>query len=280
LAKHRSGNWQKLNAFGHIGGGISWYDATNKSTTLVMPLGVSLEYNISPCVAVSITGDRRTYSSTSMGIRNLNERAAIWGISAGVRIKFGKSHIRNVRAVDYDASFIETDPIYDDTALLNTINENAQRVNDLQNQLNNALLQLDQCCAANANPVITKVYSDYNDDSDYVPPTDFPNIEFEPGKYQISATAKPILDALEQKLKENPTLKLEIIGHTDSSGGEIFNEGLALHRASVVKDYLVTKGIDSTRIALKGFSHKHPVSPNTSEEGRKHNRRAECRLIW
>ncbi len=69
--------------------------------------------------------------------------------------------------------------------------------------------------------------------------------------------------------------KLTITGHTDTIGGERFNQELGMQRANSIRDILISRGIDADRISVfsKGFSD--PVSTNKTEEGRKLNRRAE-----
>jgi outer membrane protein OmpA-like peptidoglycan-associated protein len=80
-------------------------------------------------------------------------------------------------------------------------------------------------------------------------------------------------------LNENPTLKIEISGHTDSIGKAPDNLKLSQSRAKAVVDYLVSKKIAATRLTSKGFGSTKPVAPNKTEEGRAMNRRTEMKVI-
>jgi len=74
-------------------------------------------------------------------------------------------------------------------------------------------------------------------------------------------------------LKLNPTLTVEIQGHTDSQGAEEYNQKLSERRAESVKQKLVDHGISSARLTIKGFGEANPVASNDTEAGRAHNRR-------
>jgi outer membrane protein OmpA-like peptidoglycan-associated protein len=80
-------------------------------------------------------------------------------------------------------------------------------------------------------------------------------------------------------LKENPTLKIQINGHTDNVGKPADNLKLSNDRAQSVVKYLVTKGIDIKRLSFKGFGAVQPIASNTTEEGKAQNRRTELKVI-
>jgi|WetSurMetagenome_2_1015567.scaffolds.fasta_scaffold84630_2 outer membrane protein OmpA-like peptidoglycan-associated protein len=101
------------------------------------------------------------------------------------------------------------------------------------------------------------------------------NIFFETGSYSILSSSQPELNSLVKTLKENPSMKIEIRGHTDNVGDENANQLLSENRAEAVFSYLTGKGIAATRITYKGFGEKQPVASNDTEEGRKQNRRTE-----
>ena len=73
----------------------------------------------------------------------------------------------------------------------------------------------------------------------------------------------------------NPSVRLEIDGHTDSNGTAECNRKLSQARADEVKKELVTLGIDATRLTTKGYGAARPLQPNTTEKGRAENRRVE-----
>ncbi len=94
-------------------------------------------------------------------------------------------------------------------------------------------------------------------------------------KADLSAQAAPRLDKLANFLKQFPDRKLLIEGYTDSVGGDTYNQQLSERRAQAVRDALVQRGVDTSRITAKGYGKLHPVADNASPEGRAMNRRVE-----
>lgn len=80
-------------------------------------------------------------------------------------------------------------------------------------------------------------------------------------------------------LKKDPSLKARIEGHTDNTGEEPANDLLSERRAKRVRDYLVSKGISSSRLNFVGFGSDHPVETNDTLEGRQMNRRVEIHFV-
>ena len=80
-------------------------------------------------------------------------------------------------------------------------------------------------------------------------------------------------------LKAQPTLKLEVGGHTCNIGTEAYNLALSRKRANAVRDYLVAHGIDGSRLTAEGYGEFSPVASNDTDEGRQKNRRVEFRVI-
>jgi outer membrane protein OmpA-like peptidoglycan-associated protein len=76
-------------------------------------------------------------------------------------------------------------------------------------------------------------------------------------------------------LKSNEQVNIELAGHTDNIGNPSKNIKLSQERVNTVKEYLVSKGIDSSRITGKGYGGAKPIASNNSEETRKLNRRVE-----
>jgi OmpA-OmpF porin, OOP family len=85
----------------------------------------------------------------------------------------------------------------------------------------------------------------------------------------------PVLDEVAQALKDNPDFRVQIEGHTDSSGAEEHNQTLSEQRANTVLDYLVAHGIAKERLVSKGFSSSVPLDTNNTAAGRENNRRVE-----
>jgi flagellar motor protein MotB len=105
------------------------------------------------------------------------------------------------------------------------------------------------------------------------------NILFETGKSVLTASSGEELDRLFGILTDNPLMKIEISGHTDKTGSEAVNFRLSESRAKAVVDYLVKKGIDSSRLEFRGFGSLQPVADNATVEGRAQNRRVEFKIL-
>ncbi len=105
------------------------------------------------------------------------------------------------------------------------------------------------------------------------------NIFFTTGDYTILPESEPELETLVSFLKDNPSLKVEIQGHTDNVGTAAFNLQLSDKRASSVRDYLVSKGILPTHLSVKGYGYEMPVASNDTEEGRSKNRRTTIKIL-
>lgn len=108
----------------------------------------------------------------------------------------------------------------------------------------------------------------------------FRNIYFDFNKATIKPESYPALDEMARILKENPNIKVEIQGHTDSIGSEEYNLRLSQARAEAVVHYLVTiHGIDPKRLIARGYGESRPVADNASEAGRALNRRVEFVIL-
>ncbi|MBK7123791.1 MAG: OmpA family protein [Chitinophagaceae bacterium] len=104
------------------------------------------------------------------------------------------------------------------------------------------------------------------------------NIFFETAKSKLLAKSFPKLNDVVTILNENPSFKVQIDGHTDSQGGDEYNQGLSEERAAAVRAYLVSKGIDEGRLASAGYGEPTPVADNKTAAGRAKNRRVEMTL--
>lgn len=82
------------------------------------------------------------------------------------------------------------------------------------------------------------------------------------------------LDLIAQKLKQNPEISTNIVGHTDSKGSRAYNQKLGSKRAQAVKRWLVAQGIDANRIATSSMGETQPLATNKTKAGRATNRRA------
>jgi len=80
-------------------------------------------------------------------------------------------------------------------------------------------------------------------------------------------------------LKANPDVRIRVDGHTDSDGSAAYNQGLSERRASSVRDYLVSEGLEADRFTVKGFGESAPIVPNDSADNKRRNRRVELTII-
>lgn len=101
------------------------------------------------------------------------------------------------------------------------------------------------------------------------------NVFFESNSYDIKEESKTEFNTLIDLLTKNPTMKIEIGGHTDNSGIEKDNVSLSENRAKSVYDYLISKGIAADRLSYRGYAATKPVSDNKTAEGKAKNRRTE-----
>lgn len=105
------------------------------------------------------------------------------------------------------------------------------------------------------------------------------NIFFETGSASLRSESLLELNRLKALLDENPSLKIQINGHTDNIGSDTDNLKLSNDRAKAVYDHLIKNGIDANRLKYKGFGEANPSASNDTEEGRRQNRRTEYELI-
>ena len=104
-------------------------------------------------------------------------------------------------------------------------------------------------------------------------------ITFETGKAKITADSGKVIADIIAILKEYPQSRFMIEGHTDSTGPAKLNESISDKRANSVRDYLISNGIDASRLEAKGFGESKPIDTNNTRAGRAKNRRVEINLI-
>lgn len=99
------------------------------------------------------------------------------------------------------------------------------------------------------------------------------DIYFATNDYSLTARSKSVIDLFVEFLTENPSVKVEIQGHTDNVGNDAANQLLSERRAQSVYDYVLSKGIASARLRYKGYGESSPIATNNTAEGRAKNRR-------
>ena len=94
----------------------------------------------------------------------------------------------------------------------------------------------------------------------------------EEGKVALQALGDDI------KSKSGKVVDIDIIGHTDSTGPEDYNQGLSERRAQTVADYIISEGIDASIIDVSGEGESNPIASNATREGRAENRRVDVNV--
>jgi outer membrane protein OmpA-like peptidoglycan-associated protein/Tol biopolymer transport system component len=105
------------------------------------------------------------------------------------------------------------------------------------------------------------------------------NVLFELGKSALTRESYKELDRIVEFLVENPSIKIEIGGHTDNVGGADVNQRLSFARAQTVSRYLTKKGVSKNRVTVEGYGSTNPMATNSTAEGRTLNRRVEFKFL-
>ena len=98
-----------------------------------------------------------------------------------------------------------------------------------------------------------------------------------------SSTIQPqfrsTLDQVAQTLASYNQTYVDVLGHTDSTGSDAYNQALSERRAGAVADYLTSRGVDRARMGIRGYGESAPIASNDSEMGRAQNRRVEIKVV-
>ena len=94
----------------------------------------------------------------------------------------------------------------------------------------------------------------------------------------ITPSFQATLDKIANSLVQYPNSLVDVMGHTDSTGSDAYNEDLSKRRADAVADYLAMRGVSRARLATIGYGERYPVADNSTEEGRARNRRVEIKI--
>ncbi len=103
-------------------------------------------------------------------------------------------------------------------------------------------------------------------------------VNFETNSDRLLAGAEAILNDAAATLNKNPTIEVEVAGHTDSDGAADYNEGLSSRRAQTVRDYLAAKGVAADRMTVRGYGEAQPIADNSTAAGKAQNRRVVLRI--
>jgi outer membrane protein OmpA-like peptidoglycan-associated protein len=104
-------------------------------------------------------------------------------------------------------------------------------------------------------------------------------VTFATGSANLDPAFRSTLDQVAATLTEYEKTYVDVLGHTDSTGSDAFNQTLSEQRSSSVANYLTQRGVQQARLATKGYGESQPRASNTTEAGRASNRRVEIRLV-
>lgn len=101
------------------------------------------------------------------------------------------------------------------------------------------------------------------------------DISFDVGRADIKANFRAVLDTFATSLVNNPASNVTVIGHTDNTGSDAVNNPLSVNRAASVRDYVVARGVQHSRITIEGRGAREPLVANDTAANRAKNRRVE-----
>jgi len=104
-------------------------------------------------------------------------------------------------------------------------------------------------------------------------------VTFDVASYSLKPEFRATLDKVADSLKQYPDSLIDVYGHTDSTGSDAYNQTLSENRARTVANYLQMQGVNPSRIRSQGYGETMPVADNTTEEGRRKNRRVEIKIV-
>ena len=104
-------------------------------------------------------------------------------------------------------------------------------------------------------------------------------MNFETNSAMLTTDSYPVLDKVADGLVKHPRLRVEVQGHTDSTGAKAYNMSLSAKRADAVREYLLHKGVNTQQMVSKGYGPTEPVASNKTKEGRAANRRVVMQVL-
>ena len=269
--------------------------------TLVAKAGLNLEFNLSKSVAFGGEVQYRYYDRANLGGYNMSTgNSDALTATIGLRFKLGatgdKQHARNISMCEYypkPAPVIVEKIVKDNTietvnrlSALEAENDSINRANKKMAEDIKALSLHDKAgttvIVENNDALNDKIQKLENDlkalslKNKGVVNASFDNIEFELGSAQLTSNSFSTLDRIAVVLVRNPVwARLNVAGHTDSSGSRKFNQALSRNRANSVKNYLLGKNVPSSSMSVSGFGEDRPIATNSTDSGRQKNRRVE-----
>jgi len=105
------------------------------------------------------------------------------------------------------------------------------------------------------------------------------NVTFPVDSSAIQPQFRPTLDQVGQTLTSYNQTYIDVLGHTDSTGSDAYNQSLSERRAQSVADYLSMRGVARARMGIRGYGETQPIASNETEQGRSQNRRVEIKVV-
>ncbi len=105
-----------------------------------------------------------------------------------------------------------------------------------------------------------------------------PGVNFETNSANLLPGALSVLNDAAETLKRNPSIKVEVAGHTDSDGAAAYNEDLSSRRAESVRAFLQSRGVAADRMTSRGYGESDPIADNATAAGKAQNRRVVLRV--
>lgn len=234
-----------------IGAGAGVVDITNypeKNLKLGLKLRTGVEYSIKPCLTAGLNVDyqhvNKMFFSDNLDVRNIHVLSARFGLT----YYFGAKETAAAAAVATAAVASTTDSDSDNDG-----------VSDRKDK-----------CPGTAQGVAVNAYGCALKEKATVKL----NVMFATGKTEVAPQYDADLKELAAFMSEHPETKIEIQGHTDSSGSKAINKRLSQNRADAVKNYLVNElKVDGNRLHAKGYGDEMPIADNATAEGKTQNRR-------
>lgn len=279
----------------------------------VIPVGLHVEYNINRTFALGLNGEYRmhnkdNYEGSPLNIRkgNSNDAFSVVTLSFRHKLFFGKDREMHTRT----ATYAELIPMKDNRKDIEDLEDEIDELRDMIEGIKAA----ESCCKEAMNKITDledamKKIADLEDQlaqrpetiiirEERVPQELKPDpkpvievdaqeriqkafdlalrgIQFETDKAVIKTVSYPILDNVVSIMREHPDFELDIIGHTDNVGSAPYNLNLSNRRANSVRQYLIDRGINASRLTADGKGLTKPIATNTTAEGRQQNRRVE-----
>ena len=104
-------------------------------------------------------------------------------------------------------------------------------------------------------------------------------VTFDVGSSTLRPAFRATLDKVATSMIEYPNSLIDVYGHTDSTGSDVFNQRLSEQRAATVMNYLISRGVPAARLRSQGFGETMPVASNDTTDGRARNRRVEIKIV-